>query len=112
MGSGTLGYYYFGHTAVMVLVKVVRYNPHIFGLVLYNVPVVDISLGLPPLVNNVHDPPLNAQLVEHRAVGTEYVAAMHAAFVEVGTLVVGVVGTVDTVEAILLCVGVVFDRVG
>ena len=55
MGSGILGYYYFGHTAVMVLDKVVCYNPHIVGSVLHNVPVVDIALGLPPLANNVHD---------------------------------------------------------
>ena len=37
---------------------------------------------------------------------------MHAALVEVDTLLVGVVGTVDTVEAVLLCVGVVFGQVG
>ena len=42
----------------------------------------------------------------------EFVAAMHAAFVEVDTLVVGVVGTVDTVDAVLLCVGIVFGQLG
>ena len=49
MGSGTLGYYYFGHTSVMVLGKVVSYDPHIVVLVLHNVPVVDIFLWPPPL---------------------------------------------------------------
>ena len=41
----------------------------------------------------------------------EYVAEMYAALVEVNILVVGVVGTVDTVEDLLLCVGVVFVQV-
>ena len=48
MGSGTFGYYFFGHTAVLVLVKVVSYNPHIVGSVLHNALVVDIALGPPP----------------------------------------------------------------
>ena len=41
----------------------------------------------------------------------EPVAAMHASLVEVDTLVVGVVGTVDIMEAVLLCVGVGFGQV-
>ena len=36
---------------------------------------------------------------------------MHAKLVEVDTVVVGVVGTVDTVEAVLFCVGVGFSQV-
>ena len=80
--------------------------------VLHNVPVVDIALGPPPLANNVHDFALDIHLFEYRVVGMESVAAMHAALVEVDTLVVGVVGIVDTVEAVLLCVGVVFGQVG
>ena len=39
-------------------------------------------------------------------------AAMHDALLEVDTLVVGVVGTVDTVEDFLFCVGVGFDQMG
>ena len=108
MGSGTLGYYNFGHTDVMVLGKVISYDHHIFGLVLHNVPVVYISLWPPPLENNVHNLALNIHLFEHRVVGIESVAALHAAFVGVYTLVVGFVGTVDTVEAVLLCVGFFF----
>ena len=50
MGSGIHGNYYFGHTSVMVLDKVVSYEPHIVGLVLHIVSVVDIALGTPPLV--------------------------------------------------------------
>ena len=42
----------------------------------------------------------------------EPVAAMHAALVEFDTLVVGVVGTLDTVEDVLLYVDVVFGQVG
>ena len=42
----------------------------------------------------------------------ETVVVMHTALVEVDTLVVGVVGNVDTVEAVLLCVGVGSDQVG
>ena len=95
----------------MVCDKVVSYNPHIVGLVLHNVPVVDIALELPPLANNVHNLDLNNHLFEHRFVGMEYVAEMYAALVEVNILVVGVVGTVDTVEDLLLCVGVVFVQV-
>ena len=112
MSSGNLVYYYFGHTDVVVLGKFVSYDPHIVLSVLHNVPVVDIALGAPPLVNNVHDLALNIHLFEHRVVGMEYVAAMNAALVKVDTLVVGVVGIVDTVEAVMLCVGVVFDQVG
>ena len=39
-------------------------------------------------------------------------AAMNAALVEVDTLVVGVVGTLYTMEAVLLCVGVRFGQMG
>ena len=112
MGSGILGNYYFGHTAVMVLDKVVSYDTHIVGLVLRIIPVVDISLGPPPYANNVHKISLNNHLFEHRVVGMEPVVLMHAALVEVDTLMVGVVGTVNTLEAVLLCVGVVFSQVG
>ena len=112
MGHGILGNYYFGHTAVMVLDKVVSYDPHIFGSVLHNVHVVYIALGLPPLAFNIHDLALDNHLFEHRVVGMEPVALMHAALVEVDTLVVGVVVNVDTGEAVLFCVGVVFGQVG
>ena len=96
----------------MVHGKVVSYNSHIVVSVLHNVPVVDIALGLPPLENNVHNRALDIHLFEHRVVGMESVAAMHAALVEVGTLVVENIGNVDTVEAVLLCVGFVFGQVG
>ena len=112
MGPGILGNYYFGHTSVMVLDKVVSYDPHIVGLVLHNVPVVDVALGPPPLENNAHDLALDNHLFGHRVVIMEPVTAMHDELVEVDTLVVAVVGTVDTVEAVLLCVGVVFGQVG
>ena len=108
MGSGTPGYYYFGHTAMMVLGKILSYDPYIVVSVLHNVPVVDIALGPPPLENNFNKLALDIHLFEHRVVGMESVAAMHDALVEVDTLVVGVVGIVDTVEAVLLYVGVVF----
>ena len=81
MGPGILGNYFFGHTAVMVLDKVVSYDPHIFGSVLHNLPGVDIALGLTPLVNNVHNLALDDHLFEHRVSGMEPVAAMHAALV-------------------------------
>ena len=68
-GSGTLGYYYFGHTAVTVLGKILRYDPHIVVSVLHNFPVVDITLGMPPLANNVHDLALDIHLFEHWVVG-------------------------------------------
>ena len=42
----------------------------------------------------------------------EPVGAMHTALVEVDTLVVGVVYTVDTVEAVLLWVGIGSKQVG
>ena len=96
----------------MVLGKVVSYDPHIVGLVLHIVPVVDIALGSPPLENNVHDLPLNNHLFDHRFVGMETLTVMHAALVEVDTILVGVVGTLDTVEDVLLCVGVGFGQVG
>ena len=112
MGYGTLGYYFLGHTAVMVLGKFVIYDPHIVVSVLHNVPVVDIALGPPPLANNVHDLTLNIHIFEHRVVGMESVAAMHAAFVEFDTLVVSFVGIVDNLEADLLYVDVVFGQVG
>ena len=41
----------------------------------------------------------------------EPVASVYAALVDVDNLVVGVAGTVDTVEAFMLCVGVVFGQV-
>ena len=96
----------------MVLGKVVRYDPHIVVSVLHNVPVVGIALGPPPLANNVHDLAINIHIFSLRVISMESVAAMHAALVEFDTLVVGVVGIVDTVEAVLLCVGVVFGQVG
>ena len=77
MGPGILGNNYFVHTSVIVLDKVVSYDPHIFGSVLHNVPVVDISLGPPPLVNNVHDLALDNHLFEHRVVGVESVVLHH-----------------------------------
>ena len=112
MGPGILGNNYLGHTAVMVPNKVVNYNHHIVGAVLNIVPVVDIALGPPPLENNVHNLALNNHLFEYRVVGMEPVAAMYSALVDVDTLVVGVVVTVDTVEAVLLCVGIGFGQVG
>ena len=42
----------------------------------------------------------------------EPVATMHAALVDIDTLVVGVAGNMDTVESVLLCVGIVFGQVG
>ena len=81
MGYEILSYYYFGHTAVMVLDKVVSYEPHIVGLVLHNFSVVDIAFGPPPLTNNVHDLGLDNHLFEHRVVGMEPIAAIHAALV-------------------------------
>ena len=111
MGPGILGNYYFGHTDAMVLDKVVNYDHHIVGSVLHIVPVFDIALGPPLLANNVHNLSLDNHLFEHRVGGMEPGVVMHAALVEVDTLVVGVVGTVDTVEAVLLCVGVGFGQV-
>ena len=67
---------------------------------------------MPPLAKNVHDLALDNRLFEHRVAGMEPVAAMHAAFVEVDTLVVGVMGIVDTMEAVLLCVGAVCGQLG
>ena len=55
MGPGILGNYNFSHTYVMVIDKVLSYDFHIVGLVLHNIPVVDIALGPPPLSNNAHD---------------------------------------------------------
>ena len=107
-----LGNYYFGHTAVMVPDKVVNYDHHIVWVFLHIVPVVYFYLGPPPLANNVHDLALNNHLFEHRFVGMDPVTATHAAFVEVDTLVVWVVGTVDTVEDVLLFVEVGFGHVG
>ena len=46
----------------MVLDKVVSYDLHIVRSVLHTVLVIDISLGLPPLANNVHDLALNNHL--------------------------------------------------
>ena len=112
MGPGILGNYYFVHTAVMVLDKVVSYDLHIVGSVLHIVPVVYIALGPPPLANNVHDLSLGNHLFENMVVVMEPVAEMHAALVEVDTPLVGIVGTVDTMESVLLCLGVVFGQVG
>ena len=80
--------------------------------VLHNFPAVDNALGPPPLANNVHDLSLDIHIFGHRVVGMKYVGAMHAALLEVDTLLVGVVVIVDTLEAVLLCVGVVFGQVG
>ena len=96
----------------MVLDKVVSYDPHIVRPVLHNVPVADIAFGTPPLANNVHDLALDNHLFEHRVVGMEPMAEMHATLVEVDNLVVWVVVTVDALEAFLLCVGIVFGQVG
>ena len=88
----------------MVLGMVVSYDPHIFVAVLHTVPVLDIFLGPPPLANTVHNLALDIHIFEHRVVGMESVAVMHSALVGVDTVVVGVVGIVDTVEAVMLCV--------
>ena len=64
------------------------------------------------MANNVHDLVLDNHLFEHRVVSMEPVLAMHIALVEFDTLVVGNVGTVDTVEDVLLWVGVGSDQVG
>ena len=112
MGPGILGNYYFSHTAVIVIDKVVSYDHHIVGAVLHILPVVDISLGQLPLVNNVHDLVLDNHIFEHRVVGMEPMASMNAALMDFDKIVVGVVGNVDTVENVLLCVGVVFGQVG
>ena len=112
MGPGILGNYYFVHTYVVVLDKVVIYDHHIVGEVLHIFPVVDITIGQTPLVNNVHDLILDNHLFEHRVVRMEPVVAMHVALLEVDTILVGVVGTVDTVDDVLFCVGIVFVQVG
>ena len=112
MGPGILGNYYFSHTAVLVIDKVVIYDHHIVGAVLHIFLVVDIALGQPPLENKVHDLVLDNHLFEHRVFSMKPVVAMHAELVEVDTVVVGVVGTVDNVETVLLCVGVGSDKVG
>ena len=96
----------------MVLDKVGNYNHNFVRAVLHISPVVDISLCPPPLANNVHDLALDNHLFEHRVVGVESVVAMYAALVEVDTLVMGVVSSVDNVESFLLYVGVVFGQVG
>ena len=95
----------------MVLDKVGSYDHHIVGVVLQIFPVVDISLGQLPLANNIHDLVLDNHLFENRVVGMEPVVAIHSELVEVDTLVVGFVGTVDTVESGMLCVRVVFGQV-
>ena len=69
MGPGILGSYFFGHTSVMVLDKVVNYDHHIFEAFLLIVPVIDIALGPPPLENNVHCLALDNHLFDHRVVG-------------------------------------------
>ena len=96
----------------MVLDKVGSYDHHIVGVFLQIFPVVDISLGQPPLANNVHNLVLDNHLFEHRVVGMAPVAAMHSELVEFDTLVVGFVGTVDTVESVMLCLSVGFGQVG
>ena len=112
MGPGILGNYYFVHTAVMVLDKVVNYDHYIVGAVLHIVPGVDIALGPPPLANKFHELALNNHLFEHRVVGMEPVVEIHTALVEVDTLSVGILDTVNTVEAVLLWVGVDYEQVG
>ena len=112
MGPGILGNYYSGHTVVVVIYKVVSYDHHIVGEVLHIFLVVDITLGQLPLANNVQDLALNNHLFEHRVVSMKHVVATNAAFVEVDTLVVGVVGNVDNVKSVLLCVGVGFGQMG
>ena len=97
MGPGILGNYYFGHTAVMMLDKVVNYKHHIFGAVFHIVHVVYIALGPLLLANNVHNLALDNHLFEHRVVGMEPMVAMHNALVDIDTLLVGVLITVDTV---------------
>ena len=92
-----------------MLDKVVSYNHHIVVEVLHIVFVFDIALGQLPLANNVHDLVLDNHIFDHRVVGKEPVVVMHNTLVEVDTLVVGVVGTVDTVEAVLLWVGIGSD---
>ena len=82
------------------------------GAVLHIFPVVNISLGPPPLADNVHNLAIDNHCFENRVLSMKPVAAMHAELVEVVTLVVKVVGTVDTVEAVLLCVGLGFGPVG
>ena len=111
MGPGIICNYYFVHTAVLVLDKVASYDHHIVVVVLYIVLVVDVALGQLPLANNIHDLVLDNHLFENRVVGMEYVAAIHSELVEVDTLVVGFVGTVDTVESGMLCVRVGFGQV-
>ena len=111
MGPVILVIYYFGHTALLVLDKVVSYEHHIVGVVLHIFLVVDIFIEHLPLANNIHDLVLNNHLFKHRVVGMETVVLIHAAFVEVDTLIVGVVGTVYTVADFLLCVGVGFGQV-
>ena len=112
IGLGILGNYCFGYTDVFVLDKVVSYDHNIVGAGLHIVLVVDIDLGQISLANNVLNLVLNNHLFEYRVVGMEPVVTMNAALVEVDTLVVEVVGTVDTAEAILFCVGVGFGQVG
>ena len=111
-GILVLGNYYFVHIAVLVFDKVVSYDHHIFLAVLHIVLVVDIDFRQLPLENNVHDFVLDNYLFEHRVVGMEPVVAMHTVLVEVDKLMIGVVGTVDTVEAVILWVGVGSDQVG
>ena len=95
---------------MVVIDKVVSYDLHIVGLVLHNVPVVDIALGTPLLANIVHDLALDIHLFDHRFFGMKSVASMHDTLVEFDILVLVVVGTVDTLEVFLLCVGVVFGQ--
>ena len=111
IGLGILGNYCFGYTAVFVLDKVVSYDHNIVGAGLHIFLVVDIDLGQLSLANNVLNLVLDNHLIEYRVVGMEPVVTMNAALVEVDTLVVEVVGTVDTAEAILLCVGAGFGQV-
>ena len=99
MGPGilVLGHCYFGHTAVLVLDKVVSYDQHIVGEVLHIVIVVDIALGPLSLADNFHNLVINNHLFEHGIVGMAPVLAMNATLVEVDTSVAAVVDNVDTV---------------
>ena len=82
------------------------------GAVLHIFPVVNISLGPPPLADNVHNLAIDNHCFEHRVLSMKPVAEIHDTLVEVDKPVVGVVDVVDTVEDVLLCVVVGFGQVG
>ena len=81
LGIHVLRNYYFGHTAVLVLDKVVRYDHHIVGAVLHIVLFVDFALGQLPFSNNFHNLVLDNHLFVHRVVGMEPVVEMHTVLV-------------------------------